>query len=304
MSVFNDPTGAVRAIQSVLEQTYRDFEVLVIDDGSGTECRRVLEGIAGTDGRVRLLRNEHNIGLTKSLIRGCAEAQGRLIARQDAGDQSRPLRLARQVELFDSHSNAVLVACHNRFVEQSGEWLFTTGYDRTDITSYLTTDRIEEIQSPVHASVVFRKDAYVACGGYDADLPVAQDFDLWLRMTRFGRALVVREELYEVLVDSTSVSSLFHDEQRRLKVLLHKKYRGGLNRAENLELKRYGTAGRKVGVMAARVRRSRGAYFIGSCMVERNRRMASRYFYRAVVENPFNVKAWLRLVQGIMGGSG
>ena len=298
MGVYNDAEGAEFAAESILNQTYRDIEIIIVDDGSTDGCGSRLDRMQRLDKRLWVLRNRCNLGLTRSLIRGCSHARGKYIARQDAGDWSREDRIEQQVEMFQRQADAVLVGCHNEFVERHGEVLYTMTYAEEDITPHLLSTEESEIQSPVHASVMFRRDIYEAVGGYDANLPVAQDFDLWLRMVRRGSAYVVRESLYKVQVRESSISSYYRDQQRVLKSMLLDLYnrKGG-------EVSRNGMSNRirmnmTESIFVRRMRKSDTAYFIARCLSSRNAALAKYYYWRAIRFNPVNVRAWLRLIGG------
>ena len=93
MSVYNGRAFLNRSVSSILRQTYRDFEFLVIDNCSADDSYALLESYARQDARIRLLRNDRNVGLAASLNRGLKEARGEFIARMDADDSARPERL-------------------------------------------------------------------------------------------------------------------------------------------------------------------------------------------------------------------
>src|SRR5688572_6984597 len=109
MSVYNGATQLRETIDSVLSQEGVSLEFIVVDDGSTDDTPDILMGCAQKDGRMKLIRQQ-NQGLTRALIRGCAEAKGAYIARQDAGDISLPGRLQRLRQLLDSDSSAALVS--------------------------------------------------------------------------------------------------------------------------------------------------------------------------------------------------
>ena len=108
MSVFNGQSTLRRAIDSILEQTWSDLEFLIINDGSTDQTKNIISSY--TDERIRLVNNLTNIGLTQSLNRGLAMAQGELIARQDADDISMPNRLEYQVSYLREHPEIVLLS--------------------------------------------------------------------------------------------------------------------------------------------------------------------------------------------------
>src|SRR5690242_3767545 len=102
MGVYNEALRVGCAIDSILEQSFADFELVIVDDGSPDQTPSILESYRLCDPRVRIV-TQQNTGLTRALIHGCAEARGRYIARQDADDWSNPNRLEVQVRMLDDN---------------------------------------------------------------------------------------------------------------------------------------------------------------------------------------------------------
>ena len=109
MGVYNGAANLRDTVQSVLSQEGVDLEFVIVDDGSTDSTPVLLEEVARTDRRVRVAR-QSNLGLTRALIRGCAEARGEFIARQDCGDLSLPGRLLTQIRTMESHPDATLMS--------------------------------------------------------------------------------------------------------------------------------------------------------------------------------------------------
>src|SRR5690349_12551287 len=115
MSVYNDARFLPHAVESILAQSFEDFEFLVIDDGSTDASGAYLCGL--TDGRVRLIRNPSNLGLTRSLNVGLGAARGTFVARMDADDVALPQRLARQVQFLRTHPKVGIVGCSRTLID-------------------------------------------------------------------------------------------------------------------------------------------------------------------------------------------
>ena len=109
LSTHNDLRFLPQAVESILSQSFGDFEFLIIDDGSTDGTTEYLSSVSGEDPRVRVLSNERNIGLTRSLNLGLGSARGRFLARMDADDVSAPQRLARQVTFLERNSDVGVV---------------------------------------------------------------------------------------------------------------------------------------------------------------------------------------------------
>lgn len=205
MAVYNGAAYLRQAMDSILAQTFRDFEFLIINDGSTDDSRAIVASY--NDSRIRILDNPENIGLTRSLNRGLAEARGELIARQDADDVSFPYRLEKEVVFLDARPHLALVGAQTRFISERGRsrasrlwWKATTS---AGIQFQLLFD------SPfVHTSVLFRrKIVWGALGGYDEKFRSNQDFELWSRLLRNHDAVNMEEVLVEFRAHPASISA-------------------------------------------------------------------------------------------------
>jgi glycosyltransferase involved in cell wall biosynthesis len=184
MPAFNAASTLQRAIDSVLAQTYSNFELVVVDDGSTDETPTILA--RQVDERIRVIRMRDNVGIVGALNRGLEEARGALIARLDADDEALPERLALQVEAFATHPNLVLCGCAADRVDPQGTRLGRSVPPASHArlaAAMVTGNRL------VHSTVMFRRDAARACGGYRPDQLLAEDYGLWLRLMRAGEAL-------------------------------------------------------------------------------------------------------------------
>ncbi len=194
MSVFNGQRYLAEAIESILYQTWTDFEFLIINDGSTDNSRDII--LSFNDHRIRLIDRARRIGLTKSLNHGLQLSQGELVARQDADDKSYPRRLERQVKFLETHSQVVLVGTNARAIDEKGEPRNTdlrTPSGLPAIRWYLM------FQNPfIHSTIMFRKKVILEkLGGYDESFSRAQDYELW---SRTARDFTV-ENVPEILLD-------------------------------------------------------------------------------------------------------
>ena len=189
MGVWNGAPRVREAVVSVLGQTMGDLELIVVDDGSFDGTAAILESFG--DPRLRIERRER-AGLTSALNRGLALARAPLVARLDADDVALPERVARQVAYLDAHPDVGLLGTAAREVDPSGRELRTVS-PPTDDTA-LRRALIRE--NPfVHSSMVMRRAAVDLVKGYDPGFPVAQDYDLWMRMSRVTRMANLAEPL-------------------------------------------------------------------------------------------------------------
>jgi len=176
MAVHNAERWVREALDSVLAQTVRDLEVIVIDDGSTDGTGAILD--ACRDPRVRVV-HQPRAGLTRSLNRGIHTSTAPLVARLDADDVALPERFARQMAFLDAHPEVGLVGTGCREIAPSGEILGTVRPPADDGAIRRGLIRRNPF---VHSSVMLRRAVLEQVGGYDEGLDVAQDYDLWLRM--------------------------------------------------------------------------------------------------------------------------
>ncbi|HEX8251902.1 MAG TPA: glycosyltransferase [Thermoanaerobaculia bacterium] len=177
MSVFNGGVYLREAIESILAQTFADYEFLIVDDGSTDDTPSILRGYR--DARIRVLTNERNVGLTASLNRGLGEARGEWIARQDADDRSHPQRLQRQLAFVAAHPEVTVAGTQARVIDARGRAVGMSRKPRTSIGIAWCS----VFHNPLlHSSVIFRRNAILEAGGYDEAYPFNQDFELWSRL--------------------------------------------------------------------------------------------------------------------------
>lgn len=207
LPVYNCERYIKQSVVSILRQTFSDFELIIINDGSTDSTPNVLSKI--NDERVRIISRE-NKGLVASLNEGVSMARGNLIARQDADDISEPTRLEEQARVLDNDSTLVAIGTSIRTINMSGKLKNThhvlTG--KNAVKSELL------IRSPfAHGSVMFRREAFVLSGGYsNTDWP-AEDYGLWLRMALHGSLDNISLPLYKYRENSSGISALNHDVQ-------------------------------------------------------------------------------------------
>lgn len=214
MAVYNGAAQLQATLDSILGQSEPDFELIVVDDGSTDATPSILASVA--DPRLRVI-SQTNTGLTRALIRGCGEARGQVIARHDAGDRSHPDRFRKQLALLDQDRALVLVSCATSYHAPRGERMYVVRADGGDVRRSLLHDGVDAIRGLTHhGSAMFRRDAYLAAGGYRAPFHFAQDLDLWVRLARIGGVGFVDEILYEARVDVGAISSTHRPEQIEL----------------------------------------------------------------------------------------
>lgn len=202
MPAYNCEAYVLEAVSSMLSQSFADFELLVIDDGSTDSTSKLLGAVH--DPRLRLVSNERNIGLIGTLNRGLELAKGRYIARMDADDISAPGRLEKQVLYLEEHPDVhVLGSMVNLINEQGTVFGAISGYptDPEAIHQYLLRECCL-----IHPSVIFRKDTVKTAGGYSADARHAEDYDLWLRLSDHHKIANLPDKLVSYRMHRNQVS--------------------------------------------------------------------------------------------------
>ena len=288
MSVYNGAKVLRPTMDSILAQTESDFELIAIDDGSRDDTASILAEYASRDPRVRVL-TQPNQGLTRALIRGCAEARADVIARHDCGDRSLPERFATQFALIEQ--GHVLVSCATRFVDPEGDTVYVSRGDGEEIRNSLLHDDMTKIHGITsHGSAMFRRDAYVRAGGYRAEFRAAQDLDLWIRLAPLGTIVVTDEVLFEAVLDPRGISGVGRDAQVQLAAIAVELRDGG-DPAVLLE-----RASRVRPARPTSRREAAGLYFIAKCLLADGNRCGRTYLLRAIRRNPLHWKAWLSLL--------
>lgn len=192
MAVYNGMAFLSEAVDSILEQTYRNLEFIIINDGSTDQTKKILDSFAKKDERVRVFHQD-NIGLTKSLNLGISYAEGSYIARQDADDLSLPQRLEKQVKFLEENPNYFLVATSYREIDEENRDL---GLPQVPLleTDVQLKKNITNFNPFCHPSVLFRNSTEGIEYFYDESFHYAQDYELWVRILRHHKAYIIPEE--------------------------------------------------------------------------------------------------------------
>lgn len=230
MSVYNGSQYLSESINSILQQTFTDFEFLIINDGSTDATLSILTEHASKDHRIVLINNDQNIGLTRSLNKGLTLAQGEYIARMDADDVSAARRLERQIEFLRKVNNVGVVGTYAYCVDEQSK---CTGAIRHPLehTNILTT--LLAGNAFVHGSVMFCNDGLTH---YDERIFYAQDYDLWIRFARRCQLANLPEYLYYWRYQPESISNRRRKEQDATSQLIADRYLYNLAEDQQYEI--------------------------------------------------------------------
>ena len=202
MSVYNGGEYLPESIESILQQTYRNLELIIIDDGSTDNSLKIIK--SKQDPRIRIISRE-NKGLVVSLNEGLNLAKGEYVARMDADDISVSTRLSRQVDYMKAHPNCAVVGTYIKEIDERGKPF------KRSVLSNGVIDQCLEFALPrynplAHGSIMMRRKIALRAGGYNEEFWPAEDYELWARLTLYGRLGVIPEELYIYRVNSQGIS--------------------------------------------------------------------------------------------------
>ncbi len=219
MSVFNSERYLKDAVESILSQTYKNFEFIIIDDGSSDSSLRIIKSYK--DKRIRLIENKVNIGLAASLNKGLVMATGKYIARMDSDDISMPDRLERQFKYMESHPDVI---CYGSWARYFGSNLPKTLRIKHSLHLF-DTFRVplnhNDIQASllfwipfVHPTVMFNASLLkINDINYNPQIRRAQDYELWSRLCFLGKCANSSKILLKYRISATNAGSTSHDDQ-------------------------------------------------------------------------------------------
>jgi glycosyltransferase involved in cell wall biosynthesis len=200
MSVYNGEKYLNDAIGSIINQTFSDFEFIIINDGSTDSTQMIIDSY--NDCRIRKYYQQ-NMGLTKALNRGLKIAEGKYIARQDADDISLAQRFCYQVDFLNKNKDVGLVGTHAAAIDSNGKEI---GIWKTPISHNKISEQLKRGNSFAHGSVMLRKKTIQEIGGYREKFMYTQDYDLWLRISEKFKTANIGKVLYRSRRTSKSIS--------------------------------------------------------------------------------------------------
>ncbi len=186
MGVYNDQIFLREAIQSILDQTYTNFEFIICNDCSTDNSPEIIEEYAKKDARIVFLNNEHNLGLASTLNNCISHATGEYIARMDSDDISMPKRLETEVNFLDSHPEYAVVGTQVEYINNQ-----SVGYRTSSFQTEITTSDVIRRVCVAHPTTMIRKHALDEVNGYTVQKLTrrAEDYDLWCKLVEKGYVL-------------------------------------------------------------------------------------------------------------------
>lgn len=200
MGIYNCAPTLREAIDSIIAQTYDNWEFIICDDGSADDSYAIaLEYAAKDPKRFRVIQNERNMGLNHTLNKCLRLADGEYVARMDGDDLCEPDRFEKEAAVLDEHPEYAIVSCHMTMFDDSGTWGCVTTRETPQVRDFPTT-----VPMFVHAACMIRRDAFLDVQGYTEDqrLLRVEDYHLWYKFYAKGyRGYNLQEPLYHMRDD-------------------------------------------------------------------------------------------------------
>lgn len=215
MGIYNCADTLKQAVVSIQNQTYTNWELILCEDSSEDNTYEVAKALAAQDARIKLLKNEKNLGLNATLNRCLAVATGEYVARMDGDDDCIPERFERQVCFLRNHPKFQITSCPMKLFDENGEW------GQTTVPEKPTPEDVVGGTPISHAPVMLRKECMDAVGGYTEDSRMlrVEDVNLWIKLYAAGyRCCNIQEPLYRMRNDQKALN------RRKYKYRLNSSY--------------------------------------------------------------------------------
>jgi glycosyltransferase involved in cell wall biosynthesis len=215
MSVCNGEEYLREAIESILNQSFNDFEFIIVNDGSNDNTLDIIKSY--DDKRIRIINNAQNIGLTKSLNKALKVAKSQYIARQDADDISLSNRFEQQVRYLDTHPEVMLLGTNVFLIDELGKIK-----EKRIILTKPNLKNLSQLNHFNHGTTMFRKKVINSLGVYNELFKYCQDYELWIRITKKYEVSNLQNALYMLRHHNKSIGYK-HIEESTLYDLLAKR---------------------------------------------------------------------------------
>ncbi len=212
MSVYNGSRYLQESVESVLNQTFTDFEFIIINDCSTDNTENIIREYSDKDERIVLINNLENLGLTKSLNKGLKIAKGEYIARQDADDISLPERLEKELLFIEEHLDVALVSCDIEVIDSDG--FSIRKLQRSCASSLVDWYLLFYNHLAGHSQIMFLRNLVMNLGGYSESFRYSQDYELWCRIARVAKIAILPDVLLKQRFHSQSISAEKRFEQQ------------------------------------------------------------------------------------------
>lgn len=203
MPVYNAGKYVASAIESVLAQTYKNFEFIIVNDASTDDSEKIILSFAANDKRIVYLTNEKNRQICETLNIGINAAKGEYIARMDADDWSFPDRFAKQIAFLAKNPEVVLLG---GAIEVADEKMLVKNIRNYPLTDKNIRHTILKYSAFAHPAVIFKRETAIKCGLYSPLLIDSEDYDFFLRLGHYGKLANLEDILLRLRTHGKSVS--------------------------------------------------------------------------------------------------
>lgn len=289
MPVYNAERYIAEAVESILAQTYTDFEFLIIDDGSTDGSLEILKRYEAQDKRIKL-KSRTNTGYVVALNEMLAEAKGEFIARMDADDISMPQRFKKQLLYLNNHPECDVLGTAAIWIDPDGK-LLHEHYPPTEHVEIDNHNLVKLEASIYHPSVLMRKSVFDLIGYYDENLSGAEDLDIWLKIAEKSQLANLREPLLRYRFHMQKVGIANKDKQNNAALLAAK------NAHRRRCLNEPTFPDQRTSIKQSDQLRTWSWWALGS----RNIPTARKHAFHAVILSPLCTKNWRALFCAIRG---
>ena len=202
MPVYNSELYLEEAVQSILDQTYKNFEFIIIDDGSVDNSLAILESFK--DNRIKLVKKKNNTGYTSLLNESINYAKYDYLARMDSDDVSNKDRLLKQFKFLEKNKDYSVVGSNIRLINTQGQFIRNGKYPETDKQ---IKSKLSNFSTFAHPACLIRKKKLIDIGGYRTIFEPSEDYDLWTRLALNSKMYNIQEYLLDYRIHGKSVSS-------------------------------------------------------------------------------------------------
>jgi glycosyltransferase involved in cell wall biosynthesis len=222
LPVYNAERFTRPAIESILNQTYQNLELIIVNDCSIDSSLEILNEYAQRDKRVNVESNALNLKLSKTLNRAIALSKGKYLARMDADDISLPTRIEKQVKALEENPDVVIIGCNMGIIDEYDKRI---GYRKYYSTDQEIRKRMFYFSPFSHPAIMIRKEALDKVGDYNHDYNPAEDYELYFRLGTVGKFMNLSEELfvYRIVGNSMTHGGTLNMESKTIEI--RKKYR-------------------------------------------------------------------------------
>jgi glycosyltransferase involved in cell wall biosynthesis len=293
LSVYNGEKYLREAIESILNQTFTDFEFIIVNDGSTDNALEIIKSY--DDERIRIINNEQNIGLTKSLNKALKQARGEYIARQDADDISLPNRFEEEMKYLDEHPETALLGTSVYLIDKFGEII-----GKHIVLAKPSKKDLLKGNQFNHGSTIFKKEIIDKVGGYNELIRYSQDYELWLRIAKQYKVRNLTQVLYKLRLHDENVGLTNTEESTLYGFLALRLTRNDLNEEILKAVNDRGIKG-----LYSYLNKSEEIHFnkvIAGRYVRNNNLKQAREEYKKVFKlNPFDVTNDINIIRSYLG---